>query len=72
MLSHYGAIENQIDTAKDLAQKFEADGAATLSAVRETNIAEASTELAQAKVQRDAAMSVQANVRRNSLFDYLS
>lgn len=68
----YGAVQNRISNALDLAQKFQLQSQTALSNERDTNVAAAATDLTQEQLNQQAAMQAEAAVPRNSLFDILS
>src|SRR4029077_15662774 len=68
----YGAVQNQITGALDVAQKFQLQSQTALSNERDTDVAAAATELTQEQLSQQAAMQAQASMPRNSLFDILS
>jgi flagellar hook-associated protein 3 FlgL len=67
----YGAVQNRITNALDVAQKFQLQSQAALSAERDTDVAAAATELTQEQLSQQAAMQAQAAMPRNSLFDLM-
>jgi flagellin-like hook-associated protein FlgL len=67
----YGAVENRITNALDVAQKFQLQSQTALSNERDTNVAAAATELTQEQLSQQAAMQAQAAMPRNSLFDLM-
>jgi flagellar hook-associated protein 3 FlgL len=67
----YGAVENRVTTAIDLAQRFQLQWQSSLSNVRDTDVAAATTELSEENLSQQAAMQAQASLPRNSLFDFL-
>jgi flagellar hook-associated protein 3 FlgL len=67
----YGAVENRVTTAIDLAQKFQLQWKSSLSSVRDTDVAAATTDLSEENLSQQAAMQAQASLPRNSLFDFL-
>jgi flagellar hook-associated protein 3 FlgL len=68
----YGAVQNRITNALDVAQKFQLQSQTALSNERDTDVATAATELTQEQLSQQAAMQAQASMPRNSLFDILS
>jgi flagellar hook-associated protein 3 FlgL len=72
-LSFYGAAQNRIADALDLAQKFQTQQQAELSQVQDADIPTVAVQLNQAQVQQQAALSVEARVSQTkNLFDYLA
>jgi len=67
----YGAVQNLITNALDVAQKFQLQSQTALSAERDTDVAAAATELTQEQLSQQAAMQAQAAMPRNSLFDLM-
>jgi len=70
-LAHYGALQQRLDDAKAVAEKFELNWTAALSDVRDADIPTAAIELTQSQVHLQAAYSAAAQDQRLSLFDYL-
>lgn len=67
----YGAVQNRITNALDVAQKFQLHSQTALSKERDTDVAAAATDLTQEQLNQQAAMQAQASLPRNSLFDLL-
>lgn len=67
----YGAAQERITNALDVAQKFQLQWQTSLGQVRDADIAEATTELTQERVNQQAALASQASIPRTSLFDFL-
>lgn len=67
----YGAAENQITSALDLAQKFQTQDTAHLSSLQDADTATLAVQVTQASTALNAAMSAQAHKPTSSLFDYL-
>jgi len=67
----YGAVQNRVTNALDVAQKFQLQWRSALSDERDTDIAAATTDLSQERLSQQAAMQAQASMPRNSLFDFL-
>ena len=68
----YGAVQNRITNALDVAQKFQLQSQTALSNERDTDVAAAATDLTQEQLSQQAAMQAQAAIPRNSLFDLLT
>jgi len=68
----YGAVQNRITNALDVAQKFQLQSQTALSNERDTDVAKAATDLTQEQLSQQAAMQAQASMPRNSLFDLLT
>ena len=67
----YGAVQNRITNALDVAQKFQLQSQTALSNERDTDVAAAATDLTQEQLSQQAAMQAQASMPRTSLFDLL-
>ncbi|MBZ5633032.1 MAG: hypothetical protein LAO55_07880 [Acidobacteriia bacterium] len=67
----YGAVQNRVSNALDVAQKFQLQWKTALSNERDTDIAAATTDLTQEQLSQQAAMQAEASMPRNSLFDFL-
>jgi flagellar hook-associated protein 3 FlgL len=67
----YGAVQNRVTNALDLAQKFQLQWQTGLGNERDTDVAAAATELTQEQLSQQAAMQAQASMPRGSLFDFL-
>ena len=67
----YGAAENNVSSALDLAQKFQTQDQTELSGLEDANTATLAVEVTQDSTDLDAAMSAQAHAPTTSLFDYL-
>ncbi len=67
----YGAAENNVSSALDLAQKFQTQDQVQLSGLQDADTATLAVEATQASTALDAAMSAQAHKPTSSLFDYL-
>ena len=68
----YGAVQNRITNALDVAQKFQLQSQTALSNERDTDVAAAATDLTQEQLSQQAAMQAQASMPRTSLFDFLT
>ncbi len=72
-LAFYGDTENRITDAINLAQKFQTQQQTSLSQLRDANIPEVATQLTQAQVDEQAALSVQATISQTkNLFNYVA
>jgi flagellar hook-associated protein 3 FlgL len=72
-LAFYGEVENRVQEATDLAQKFQTQQQTELSNLQDTNVAATATELSQLQVQQEASMSAEANIEQmKNLFSYLA
>jgi flagellar hook-associated protein 3 FlgL len=67
----YGAAENNVSSALDLAQKFQTQDQTELSGLQDANTATLAVEATQASTAIDAAMSAEAHKPTTTLFDYL-
>jgi flagellar hook-associated protein 3 FlgL len=67
----YGAAENNVSSALDLAQKFQTQDQTQLSGLEDANTATLAVQVTQASTALDAAMSAQAHKPTTTLFDYL-
>jgi len=67
----YGAVQNRVANALDIAQKFQLQWKSALSAERDTDIAAATTDLQQERLSQQSALQAQASMPHSSLFDYL-
>ena len=67
----YGAAENNVSSALNLAQKFQIQDQTQLSSLEDANAATVAVEVTQATTSLDAAMSAQAHKPTSTLFDYL-
>lgn len=70
-LGFYGAAENRISSALDLAQKFQMQDQTQLSNLQDANLPTVATELTQLNTGLSAAMAAQARRPTSTLFDYL-
>jgi flagellin-like hook-associated protein FlgL len=62
-----------VQSATDLAQKFQTQQTTALSQVRDTDIPTAATEITQLQTQQQASMEVEANVAQmKNLFSFLA
>jgi flagellar hook-associated protein 3 FlgL len=68
----YGAVQNRVTNALDVAQKFQLQSQTALSNERDTDVAAAATDLTQEQLAQQAAMQAQGSMPRNSLFDLMS
>ncbi len=67
----YGAAENNVSSALDLAQKFQTQDQTQLSGLQDADTTTLAVEVTQASTALDAAMSAQAHKPTTTLFDYL-
>jgi len=71
-LEFYGAAEDRIATANDLAQKFQTQQQAQLSNLRDADIPAAALQLSQSQTEQQAALSAESQiVQIKTLFSYL-
>jgi flagellar hook-associated protein 3 FlgL len=71
-LAFYGGVQNQITNSLDAAQKFQLQDQASLSQLKDTDIASASVALTQEQSSYQAAIQAEAAMPKTSLFSYLS
>ena len=72
-LQFYGAVENRVQQATSLAQKFQTQQQTELGNLQDTDVPATATELSQLQVQQQASMSVEANLQQmKNLFSYLA
>jgi flagellin-like hook-associated protein FlgL len=69
--SFYGGVEDRVSTALDLAQKFQTQDTAQLSAEQDTDVAGQALQMTQDTTHLNAALASAAKQRTTSLFDYL-
>lgn len=67
----YGAAENNITSALDLAQKFQTDDQTELSGLEDADATTLAVQVTQDSTDLDAALSAEAHMPTTSLFDYL-
>jgi flagellar hook-associated protein 3 FlgL len=67
----YGAAENQVSAALDLAQKFQTQDQTQLSTLEDADATTLAVQVTQASTAVNAAMSAEAHMPTTSLFDYL-
>jgi flagellar hook-associated protein 3 FlgL len=70
-LGFYGAAENRISSALDLAQKFQVQTQTQLSNLEDTNATTVAVQVTQDTTALNAAMEAQARRPTSTLFDYL-
>jgi flagellar hook-associated protein 3 FlgL len=70
-LSFYGAVQNRIQSAQDLASNLQVSKTQELSGIEDADITSAILEMNQAQLQQQAALSSRAKANKSSLFDYL-
>jgi flagellar hook-associated protein 3 FlgL len=72
-LQFYGQVEDRVQEATSLAQKFQTEQKTQLSDLQDTDIPTAATQLTQLQTQEQASMSVEASVEQmKNLFSYLA
>jgi len=72
-LAFYGDVENRIQEATSLAQKFQTQEQTELSNLQDTDIPTAAAELTKLQTQEQASMSVEATLeQQKNLFSYLA
>jgi len=67
----YGAVQNRVTNALNIAQKFQLQWKSALSDERDTDVAAATTDLQQENLSQQAALQAQGAMPHSSLFDYL-
>jgi flagellar hook-associated protein 3 FlgL len=70
-LGFYGAAENRISSAIDLAQKFQVQTQTQLSNLQDTDVTSVAVQVTQETTALDAAMSAEGKRPTSTLFDYL-
>lgn len=71
-LGFYGAAQNRVSAATDLAQKTDVNLQAALAGKQDADMAQAILDLTQAKTQEQATLMARAQMRKTSLFDFLA
>jgi flagellar hook-associated protein 3 FlgL len=71
-LAYYGGLQNQVANATTVAQNFQLQDQASLSAKRDTNIAQAAVSLTQEQAEIQGSLQAQAATPKSSLFDFLN
>ncbi|HUB77892.1 MAG TPA: flagellin [Bryobacteraceae bacterium] len=72
-VAFYGNVENRVQEATSLAQKFQTQEQTQLSNLQDTDIPTAAAELTQLQTQEQASMSVEATLQQQkNLFSYLA
>jgi flagellin-like hook-associated protein FlgL len=69
--SFYGAVQNRVATALDLAQKFETQDQTRLSSVQDADVAAAALQITQDTTHINASLASAARQITTSLFDYM-
>lgn len=67
----YGAAENNISSALDLAQKFQTQDQTELSGLEDADATTLAVQVTQDSTDLDAALSAESHMPTTSLFDYL-
>jgi hypothetical protein len=70
-LGFYGAAQNRVAAATNLAQSLALDYQTALSDKQDADLTQAITELTQTQIQEQATLQARAQTPRTSLFDYL-
>ena len=70
-LGFYGEAQNRIDSAINLAKKFEVQDQTKLSSLQDADIPTVAIQMTQDNTALNAAMSARAKRPNTSLFDYL-
>lgn len=71
-LAFYGAVQNQVANATDVAQKFQLQYQTSLNNLKDTDVASAAIDLTQEQTSLQAALQAQAAYPRTSLFSFIS
>lgn len=71
-LAFYGTVQDQVQGAVTFGQNYTTQLQTQLSGIQDANEAETITNLTQAQTQLQAALQSEAQLPRNTLFDYLS
>jgi flagellar hook-associated protein 3 FlgL len=72
-LAFYGQVENRVQNATDLAQKFQLQQQTQLGNLQNTDIPTVATEITQLQNQQQASMEVEANLgQMKNLFSFLA
>jgi flagellar hook-associated protein 3 FlgL len=72
-LAFYGNVEDEVQNATDLAQKFQTQEETGLNNVQDTDIPTTATEITQLQTQQDASMEVESSVAQmKNLFSFLA
>ncbi len=69
--AYYGAAEQRLTSEQNMAANQATALEAQIGAIRDTNVAQAATDLATESTNQAAAMGAEAQMSRKSLFDYL-
>jgi|SRR5665213_3020378 len=69
--AYYGAAEQRITNEQNTAASQATSLQARIGTIRDTNVAQAATDLAQESTNQSATMGAEAEMSRKSLFDYL-
>jgi flagellar hook-associated protein 3 FlgL len=70
-LGFYGAVQNRIRNAMEIADTYQIQQQGALGSLRDTDIAAAALESVQVQTNLNAAMASKARLQLGSLFDYL-
>jgi flagellar hook-associated protein 3 FlgL len=70
-LSFYGTVQARVNGAIDFAANLKTQLETQQSQIQDADLTESITELSQAAVQQQAALSAEKEMPRTSLFDYL-
>jgi flagellar hook-associated protein 3 FlgL len=72
-LAFYGGVENRVQAATDLAQKFQTEQRTELSQVRDTDVPTVAIAISQMQIQQQASMQVEATMAQmKNLFSFLA
>lgn len=71
-LAFYGTVQNRVNSAVDSAASLSTELQAEQSNIQDADLTQSITELSQASVQQQAALSAEKEIPHTSLFDYLA
>jgi flagellar hook-associated protein 3 FlgL len=71
-IAFYGTVQDQVQNEQTFGQNYTTQLQTQLSGVQDANEAEVITNMTQAQTQLQAALESEAQLPRNTLFDYLS
>ena len=71
-LAFYGVVQNRITSGQDFGATLETQLQTQISQIQDADLAQAITELTQAKTQQDATLASRAKMPTTSLFNYLA
>ena len=71
-LAYYGTVQNQVTSGIDYCKNYETQLKTQLSGIQDADLTESITELNQAQIQQQAALTSRAKLPQTSLFDFLA